>query len=321
VVRRGKWGRDPEALFAQSRHGVITVERLERLGVPSGTCYRRCRPGQPWQRLLPGILLLGTAEPTRRQLAEAALLHGGPDSVITGGESCSRQGLTRLSQRDAVHVLVPDHRKTGSTGFVLVERTTRMPDSLVLEGLRLAPLVRSVLDGCRRLVSPNSVRAALAEAVQRGRISPIALIEELERGSSHGTAIPRAALRELLRGARSVAEGDAMAVWRGTGLPAPSWNFELRTTAGRYVATPDGWFDEVGLAWEIDSYEYHFGRDGYATTLARNARYAAAGVAVVQTLPGRLRSQPAQVRAELVAAYRAAAARPRPSVLSYGRSG
>jgi hypothetical protein len=191
----------------------------------------------------------------------------------------------------------------------------------VLEGLRLAPLVRSVLDGCRRLVSPNSVRAALAEAVQRGRISPIVLIEELERGSSHGTAIPRAALRELLRGARSVAEGHAMAVWRGTGLPAPSWNFELRTTAGRYVATPDGWFDEVGLAWEIDSYEYHFGRDGYATTLARNARYAAAGVAVVQTLPGRLRSQPAQVRAELVAAYRAAAGRPRPSVLSYGRSG
>lgn len=312
---RRTWTRDAEALFAASRLGVITVAQLEALGVQQRTSYRRCRPGQPWQRLLPGVVLLRTGEPTRRQLLEGALLYCGGQAVITGLESCRRHGLRRPDRPgEPVHLLLPAHLKTVSSGYVLVERTTRMPAPIRVDELPLAPAVRAVLDECRRLTERAPVRALLAEAVQQLGITPAELSTELENGSTRGSASARAALREISRGARSAAEAEAMALLRRTGLPEPVWNFELRDERGQYVATPDAWWDDVGLAWEIDSYEFHFGQPGYAATLARNNRYAAAGVAVVQTLPSQLRTGPQGVVAELVSAYRAAASRPRPLV-------
>jgi len=103
-----------------------------------------------------------------------------------------------------------------------------------------------------------------------------------------------------------------MRVWERTGLPKPSWNVPLRDSSGTYIGTPDAWFAEVRLAWEIDSYEFHFERPDYANTISRNTRYAAAGIVVVQTLPNRLRSHPETVAAELTAAYRASKARATP---------
>jgi hypothetical protein len=58
--------------------------------------------------------------------------------------------------------------------------------------------------------------------------------------------------------------------------------------------------------------EFHFERESYAKTVNRNARYAAAGIAVLQTLLTRLRTDPDAVAAELTAAYRAAATRALP---------
>lgn len=308
-MKPGDWARDPEELYQHSRGGVITVARLTELGVPSRTCYRRCRPGRQWRRLLPGVLLLNSGDPTRRQLVDAALLYAGPDAVVTGATACRRQGLRALPDHPfLVHLLVPLERKVGSSGHVIIERTTRLPTAVVLDGAPLAPLVRSVLDECRRLGSRQAVSALLSEAVQRGASLP-ELFDELDAGSSRGTAIPRDALHRIADGARSAAEVDAMRVWRMSGLPEPGWNHELRDESGEYIATPDGYFVAVSLAWEIDSYDFHFGKQQYAATVARNARYAAAGIAVLQTLPSRLRTEPKRVVAELVAAHRAAEAR------------
>ncbi|RSN63644.1 hypothetical protein DMH01_08020 [Amycolatopsis sp. WAC 04182] len=290
---------------------MITVARLGELGVPSMTCYRRCRPGKPWQRLLPGVVLLSSGVPTRRQLIDAALLYAGPDAVVTGAVSCRRQGLRGMPDHPyLLHLLVPLEHKVGSSGHVLIERTTRLPQAIVVDGVPLAPLVRSVLDCCRRLGSRQDVSALLAETVQRGTSLP-ELFAELDAGSSRGTAIPREALHRIADGARSAAEVDAMKVWRMSGLPEPLWNHELRDEDGEYIATADGYFVAAGLAWEIDSYDFHFGKQQYAATVARNARYAAAGIVVLQTLPSRLRTEPKRVAEELVAAHRAAEARMR----------
>jgi len=269
---------------------------------------------------LPGIVLLNSAEPTRRQLIDATLLYGGPDAVVTGAESCRRHGLRRLPGDDErVHLLVPDERKVKNSDFVIVERTIRLPVPVVRDGLPLAPLVRAVLDECRRSRAFDPVSALVAEAVQRGKVNPHHLMRELGEGSHRGTAVTREVLAKVIKGARSVAEIDAMEVWARTGLPEPDWNFELRDDFGRYVATPDAWCDDVAMAWEIDSYEFHFGKEGYANTLSRNVRYTAAGVLMVPTLPSRLRTDPASVADELRAAYRAAAARPRPAVRAIPR--
>ncbi|MFC4858098.1 hypothetical protein [Actinophytocola glycyrrhizae] len=144
-------------------------------------------------------------------------------------------------------------------------------------------------------------------------MAPALLVAELDAGSRRGSALPREVLQDILAGARSVAEIDAMRVWERTGLPRPLWNAVLRDSDGGFIAIPDAWFG-TGLAWEIDSCEFHFHRDDYARTLARNARYAAAGVPVLQTLPNRLRSDPDSVATELIAAHKAAESTPNPPV-------
>ncbi|MCP3797904.1 hypothetical protein NLX83_01400 [Allokutzneria sp. A3M-2-11 16] len=305
-MRQSTWVRHVGELREHSRFDVIRSSTLERLGVPRPAIWRRCRPEGPWQRLLPGIVLLSSGKPTRRQRLEAAVMHGGPDSQITGFEAARAHGLRNITETGFIHVLVPDDRQISTAGFTIVERTYRLPEPEHRDGLPTTPLVRAVLDGARRLWRVDPVRAVLAEAVQRGGCSPSDLATELDGGSQRGSAVPRRVINELLHGSRSVAEAEALRVWRRTGLPMPQWNVPVYDETKKLIAVPDAWCQEVRLAWEIDSYEYHFHREGYARTLDRNARYAAAGITVLQTLPTRIRLDPDRVVSEIRAAYQAA---------------
>ncbi|WP_439661761.1 hypothetical protein ACSHWB_09755 [Lentzea sp. HUAS TT2] len=150
----------------------------------------------------------------------------------------------------------------------------------------------------------------MAAAVQRGRCTLAELSEEA-RTNRFGTKLVRDVLRDLGR-AESVAERDARRLSRKIRLTTPHWNATIAGADGVIIARPDAWYDDVGLAWEIDSKAFHLGPRDYARTLARNSRYAAAGILVLQTLPARLRECPEVVARELKAAHRAAAARPRP---------
>lgn len=315
AVKRGPWASNPPVLSKASRHGVIRAAVLEHeFGMTRRTIYRRCLPGGPWRRLLPGIILLTAAEPNDRQRVEAALLRGGPHAQVTGLWAARLHGLQRHPRPTTVHLLVPDKRELTSCGFVVVERTTRLPRAVLRDGVPVAPAHRAVLDGARRMRDFDAIRAMLADAVQRGRCTPQDLAEELELGSQRGSALPRRALTELLGGAHSVPEGDAFWLWERAGLPPARRNVTICDAQGRYVGKPDVWSDDVALAAEVDSTEVHFGVNGYARTLARNNRYAAAGIVVVQLLPSRIRNEPEAVIAELQRAYAAAARRPRPAV-------
>ncbi|WP_245757751.1 hypothetical protein [Amycolatopsis xylanica] len=314
-MKRGSWGEDHELLLAQSEDGVIRTRDLKDLGVSSSTITRQCEAGGSWRWLLPKIVSLYRAPPSRRQQLVAAKLYGGERAVVTGYEACRGLGLMNAPATRTIHLLIPNDQQLREQELLLIERTRRLPKVVVTEGIPIAVATRAVLDAARRVKARDPVRALLAEAVQRGFTTVELLLEELAQGGQRGSAIPRQVLKELSEGARSVAEIDAHRVWKRSGLPAPLWNRPLVNSAGEHIATPDGWFDEVGLAWEIDSVGFHADPTGYARTVRRNSRYAAAGILVLQTLPAQLRAAPDQVIAELRAAYRAAAATPRPSVL------
>src|SRR6185369_3721212 len=113
--------------------------------------YRRCLPGGPWRRLLPGVILLHPTEPTDEQRLRAALIRGGDSALLTGLWALRRHGLRQIPEPDDVHILVPDAREITSSGFVLVERTTRLPGSVTRGGLPLAPVYRAALDAARRI--------------------------------------------------------------------------------------------------------------------------------------------------------------------------
>ncbi|MDT7787852.1 MAG: hypothetical protein QOF58_6271 [Pseudonocardiales bacterium] len=236
------------------------------------------------------------------------------EAVVTGFQAARLYGLRSGPDPQYVHLLIPHESRVLSSGFAVLERTRFFPMAKYRDGIPVAPPTRAVLDGVRRIRDLDPARALLIEAVQNGVTDLDSLRGELDSGTKRGTALPRRVLDEIDLGVRSVAEADTLEIWHRAGLPTPHRNVVIVDQDGKYVGMPDTWCDEVGLAWEIDSNEFHYSKDAYARTLERNSRYAAAGISVVQTLPSRLRKKPDAVIAELRAAYAAAQARTRPPV-------
>ncbi|WP_409490583.1 hypothetical protein [Amycolatopsis sp. cmx-11-12] len=259
--------------------------------------------------------MLSKDRPSARQRIEAALMHANGFGVLTGFEAARRYGLQNVPPDRSVHLLIPEKHRVNSAKFALVERTIHMPTTRVIDGIPVAATARAVLDGVRRIRELDPVRALLIEAVESGHCTTPELMGELDSGSKRGTALPRAVLKEISSNIKSVPEAIATSVWKRAGLPPAEHNVKIYDLRGNYIAMPDEWCDEVGLAWEVDSFDFHFKKADFAKTLDRNNRYAAAGIVVVQTLPSRLRAEPEAVVAELRSAFRAASCRPRPNVV------
>jgi len=304
-----------EALTELFPHRVARAAELAALGISGRLIRTRCEAGA-WQRIAPGVVLLSSAPPSRPQLIAGALRHAGQGAVVTGWDALDRHGMATPAGRTEVHLLVPHTRTLRGTERIHVERTIRLPNPLLCKGFPIAPLPRAAIDTARRLRSPDTARALIAEVVQRGRVSPARLRQELDAGSSRGSALPRRVLNEVSAGIRSVAERWALRLAVRSGLPPPRWNCPVRTPDGELLGIVDAWWDDVGLAWEIDSYQFRPSPDGYAETLRRGSRLTAAGIIVLHSLPARLRDEPVLVVDELKRAHQHAARRPRPSVIS-----
>jgi hypothetical protein len=108
---------------------VITRRQALDSGVHPNVLHRRARAGGPWQRILPGVYLTLTGTPTTDQLETAAVLYGGPSATLTGPAALRRHGMR--VQSDRVDVLVPAKRRVPSTAFVVVHRTTRLPENVL----------------------------------------------------------------------------------------------------------------------------------------------------------------------------------------------
>lgn len=292
-----------EHLRERSDLGVISAGTLKSLGVTNP--WRRCASGGPWQRMYPGVVLLHNGPPTPDQQLTAALLRAGPGAAVTGAWACRLHGLPARAQE--IHLLVPTSMR--GSGSLVLERASPVPATTDVGGFPVVSAARAVVDACRLMRSTDQATALVAAAIQRDRCTPAELAAEA-RTNRFGTKLVRTVLRDLGR-AESVAERDARRLSRRIRLTTPHWNAAICGADGVIIGRPDAWYDDVGLAWEIDSKAFHHSPRDYERTLARNSRYAAAGILVVQTLPTRLRDHPEAVARELKAAHRAAAARPR----------
>lgn len=176
---------------------VITAADLKATGVPGYVIDLKCRPGGPWQRILPGVVLLGATPPTRAQRLRAALAYAGPRAVVTGVDALHAHGLDALPPPARIHLLQPATTRRSCLEHVLLERTTRPPEVVTRSGLPLAEPTRAVLDAARH--EPDVLRQhhLLATAVRSGLCTVATLTRELNAGSKRGTATPRATLKLL----------------------------------------------------------------------------------------------------------------------------
>jgi hypothetical protein len=268
--------------------GVVARQQASELGISVSGLRHRLRPGGPWQRLLPGIYLTSTGRPTWEQLETAALLHAGDDSVITGPAALRSYGI-RAHYSRLIDVLVPAPRRVISQGFVAVHRTRRMPQHWTVDGfLRFAPAERAVADTVRGIADLADARAVVAGAVQRNQCTVNQLLTELTAGPHRGSALLRSVLAEVIEGIRSVPEGSLRRLIRASGLPQPLFNPTL-LVGSDFLAKPDAWWPEFGVAVEVDSREWHLSPADWEETMARHRRMAAAGIIVLHVSPRQLR--------------------------------
>ncbi|MFD1812074.1 hypothetical protein [Rhodococcus gannanensis] len=313
-MQRGIWADDLAVLQAHAVNGVIRSHKLKELGVAPSTISARCLEGGTWQRILPGFVLLHNGFPTQLERSTAALMYGGPGSMLTGHAALAAHGHRRSASMSDVHLLIPADTKRTSAAFVTTERTWRPPEPVVRGTLRCAPVTRALLDAARRTRRRDECRALLSGVVQRRETSMEELAIELAEGSSHGSALPRSVLRELTGGAHSVEEVKAQRLYQQSGLPAMVHNGVLETHDGKFIAVADGWIDDVAMAWEIDSLSHHFTVPDHEATLVRREHMQGHGIIVVTHLPRTIREEPKRVLHQLRQSYRLARSRPRPAV-------
>ena len=302
---------DRDALIRTLDHQLDVITRRQALdvGLTRHALRHRLRAEGPWQSLLPGLYVAATGTPTVAQQEMAAMLYAGHASVITGLAAACHYRI-RGPSTEFIDVLMPASRRRRDAAFVRLHRTTRMPGRFEQFGpLRYALPARAVADAVRGLDSLRDVRAVVADAVQRGCCKVPRLYDELAAGPAVGSALFREALSDVADGIRSAAEGDLKDLLARSNLPMPLFNATL-FAGNTFVAKPDAWWPDAGVAVEVDSREWHMSPQDHERTLERQARMGKYGIVVLPFTPKQIRARPAEVIAQIRGALDSARGRP-----------
>jgi hypothetical protein len=302
--KRASFDRDALAELLERQKGVVTRSQARDCGMSDAALRHRLRTGGPWQALLPGVYLNANGAVASAQRELAAILYAGSGSVITGPAALAWHRI-RVPRTSVVNVLVPEPRRRRDIGFVQLSRTSRMPHMIFPDGqVCYVPAVRAVADTVRGTRDLGVVRAIVADGVQRGIVRIPQLADELAAGPARGSARLREVLAEVGEGVRSSAEGDLRALIKRERIPDPMYNPRLYA-GGSFIAEPDAWWTDAGVAGEIESREWHLSPQDWERTLARDARMSAYGIIVLHFPPKRLRTEPQAVAAEIRSALAA----------------
>ena len=280
------------ARLGADSHGVVTAAELRGAGADPDAVAAALE--REWQRTpLRGVYIIDDRPITDVVKGHAAVKHAGPDAVVTGLLACHWYELRWVPESEAVQVLVePERRRRGSEGWVLVRRfcdINRLA-TIEYEGLLLAPIAQSVVDGSRELSELQDVRGLVLGAVADGRCTAKELLAILDAGAVAGTALARRACRDAERGATSPPEAELVDVLLGYGVPFYC-NVEVWVN-GEFLGVADVWLVGTGVGGEQDSREHHGDSDKLDSTLLRDKRFTRAGAVLAHVTPTRFRLAP-----------------------------
>jgi hypothetical protein len=287
----------------------------------------RCRPGGPWQQLLPGVVLLRPGPPTSEERLHAVLLYTArertegvvpvqpgpgaperPEAMITGLAALTLHGVTGappLPSLEVIDVLVPRQRRLRSAGWARIVRTAALPEAQSVTGVPVAPVARALADAVAGLTDAKTVHRLMTEAVRGGHCEPTALVRELRRARLLGRPHVVDAVESLVAEGRALAEERLYRMVREYGLPNPVWNVDLRLPGGPHLGGLDAYWPEQAVAVELDTRAHR--HDAPVSRGARGREHLERlGITVVQLTPRGLRDRPEQqavvVRTALMAA-------------------
>lgn len=299
--------------LGQRQHWVVSRAQALEAGLSRHAIAHRLSSGGPWRTLLPGVYLMqpGDASPSQREIA--AMLYCGPQAVITGVAALRFYEFRQLPRqaRDVVDVLIPDRLSHTSCSWLQVHRTTRMPRWVWgSHGRRYALPDRAVADTARMLTELREVRALVAHAVQDRHCAIEQLASELRLGGRANGALLRRVIAEVTAGVRSAPEAELRDLIIKARLPMPLFNPRLYLPNGTFLACPDAWWPEAGVAIEIDSRQWHIAPENWEHTMDRHADLGQYGIVTLHVTPHQLRTHPEVIMGKAANAYKTGTARP-----------
>lgn len=269
----------PLSHLTDARRRVLRAAQLRAHGVSAAKAAAQCRPGGPWQQILPGVFVLHAGPPTSEERLHAALLYAGrptgsalgavvPSQVRTEGEAGSYgdvmitgpaalvlhrfSSAPSLLSLERIDVLVPRTRRLRSTGCARLIRVHAMPPVQEADGLPVAPVARALADTVAQLTDADAVRSLLTEAVRGGHCEPAAVVKELTLARLLSRPHVIDAVDSLLAEGRAIAEDRLYAMVRDHGLPDPLWNVDLRLPGGPRLGGVDIYWPDQAVAVELD---------------------------------------------------------------------
>lgn len=292
---------------------LITRAQALGAGMSENAIRHRVRKGGPWRACLPGVYLTVTGTPTRVQRETAAALYAGPRAVITGAAALRYHRLPAPeAEPEVIDVLVPARVQRQNVSYVRLHRTTRMPARVSGPSQRSYTLpARAAADAALWLTDVREVRALIAGAVQDRGCTVAELTEEFDAGPIRDSALLRTVLSEAGDGIRSAPEAELRDLIVKARLPMPLFNPRLYLASGTYLARPDAWWPDAGVAIEIDSRRWHFSPDDWEHTMDRHAAFGEHSIVTLHFTPHKLRTDPAFVITKMTNAYKSGITRPR----------
>ncbi|GAB3799370.1 hypothetical protein [Micromonospora zhanjiangensis] len=206
-------------------------------------------------------MLAGNGRLTLDQQLWVAVLVTGPDSVLAGATAAAEGGVRGL-RRQAIHVLVPAHRRPARNVLrtlpidmpgVILHRTSILPEEHVqLARPMRTTMARAVVDAAAWARGADQARVVLASACQQRRVTPAELGAVLERlPNVPRRALIRQTIDDISGGAEALSEINFVRLCRRYRLPVPDLQERRVDAAGRnrYL---DAYWREYRLHVEVD---------------------------------------------------------------------
>jgi hypothetical protein len=257
--------------------GVISRRQALRLGLAPHDLERKLRRRE-WVRVLPGVFLDHTGEPSWEQRAWAGVLYYWPAVLCHESALRAHGALAGKIDDGAIHVAVTRHRHVGILPGYRVRRVAHLDTGAQWH---LAPPRMKVEDAAIDVAAESETEFTafeiLAEICRSRRTTP----QRLGR-----TARSRARLRrrelllaivdDLAAGVGSVLErGYLVHVERRHGLPAPRRQRPTRGSGGSRYRDVD--YPAYGLVVELDGRMFHDTTRGRDRDLERDLDTAVEG--------------------------------------------
>lgn len=279
------------ARLAAQQYGLLCRDQARACGISDRQAEQRLASGR-WIRVHPRVFAIhGTPDSWNARMM-AVTLWSGEGTAASHTSAARLWGLQGIRRTD-FEIVTP--RRLPALAGVRIHQSFRLPPQDITKrvGINVTTIERTVLDLCA-VCRPWESERALDCAVDTGLTSISRLRSLLERDGRRGRK-GGARFRQLLNerdpetaAPKGVLASDFLRFMRSNGFPTPVPEYRIYGPDG-FVADVDFAFPEKLLAFEIDGYAFHSGREAFARDRERDEILQAMGWRVVRVTASSLR--------------------------------